>query len=613
MPEPNGAPPGTDQTRATDVMLTRADTSLSSFNAEARTVDITFASETPVRRRSWDTGLFDEILTVNKAAIDTSRFENMALVDSHNTYGLEARLGSILPGTLRFERNTAIVTAKISRNPKGELLFNDLADGHVLAASVGYRILEQVKTEAAPGGAATIRATRWQPMEITICAVGADPTASTRSIEGHTMPEVTTITAPVTQSRAERNTQIRTVAKSLGLAQHWIDEQVDSERSIDEINAAALAAVQARTAAAGAVQSVQVGTDHTDPTEVRSAMADALAHRLAPGTVKLEGRAAEYRGHRVLDMVADMAIARGERINTRNQSELLERAVGAHSTSDFPLLLSAAANKALLGQYAVEQPTYRKWAARKPFVDFKAHQFLRIGDFPAFTEIKESGEVKYGSMSENAESVTAKEYGTGVAIGRRALINDDLSALSDFSSTMAIRAANDENRLAYGVLTANGVLSDSVALFHATHGNLPTAAALADGPLGLAVLALRNQTSLDGMKLNLSPAYLVVGAALEVTARKLLTAVNATKTSDINPWANLAELVVDANLGATEWYLFASPSAAPTVVYGYVGSAEGPQVRSERDFDTQAVKVAASLDYAVGAIDYRGAVKNAGA
>ena len=40
---------------------------------------------------------------------------------------------------------------------------------------------------------------------------------------------------------------------------------------------------------------------------------------------------------------------------------------------------------------------------------------------------------------------------------------------------------------------------------------------------------------------------------------------------------------------------------------------EGPQVRSERDFDTQAVKVAASLDFAVGAIDYRGAYKNSGA
>src|SRR5690606_12541725 len=138
----------------------------------------------------------------------------------------------------------------------------------------------------------------------------------------------------------------------------------------DEINAAALAAVQARTAAAGAVQSVQVGQDHTDPTAIRTAMADALAHRIAPGAVRLEGRATEFRGHRLLDMVADMAVARGERVNLRDTSDLLERAVGAHSTSDLPLILSAASNKSLMAQYSLAQPTYRQWSARKPFVDF---------------------------------------------------------------------------------------------------------------------------------------------------------------------------------------------------------------------------------------------------
>jgi phage major head subunit gpT-like protein len=265
-----------------------------------------------------------------------------------------------------------------------------------------------------------------------------------------------------------------------------------------------------------------------------------------------------------------------------------------------------------LAQYQVAEPSYRKWAARKPFADFKEHQFLRVGDVPAFKEINEGGETVYGTISESAEKVSAKEYGTGIAIGRRALINDDLSALSDFSAGIAIRAAADENRLAYGVLKANGTLSDGVALFHATHKNLPTAAAFGANGVGAAVKALRAQTSLDGLQLNLQPAVLVVGPDLEVLARQLLAAVNATKTSDVNVWANFADLVVDANVGPTEYYVFASSSAAPVAVYGYVQGAEGPVIRSERDFDTQAVKVAASLDFGVGIIDYRGAVKNAG-
>jgi phage major head subunit gpT-like protein len=354
--------------------------------------------------------------------------------------------------------------------------------------------------------------------------------------------------------------------------------------------------------------------DNTDPIAIRSAMADALAYRIAPAACKLEGRAVAYRGIRVLDMVGELAVAAGERLNVRDQDALLQRAIGAHSTSDFPLLLSDAANKALLAQYQVAAPTYRKWAARKPFVDFKDHQFLRVGDFPAFKEIAEGGEVKYGTISENAEKVRAKEFGTGIAIGHRALINDDLSALSDFSAMIATRAAVDENRQAYGVLFANGALSDGKAIFHTDHVNKAASGTVLDGAnVALAVAALRGQKFLDGLALNLQPAFLVVGSQQEVAARQLLAAVMATKASDVNVWSQFAELIVDAEITDKRWYVFAAAGSAPVVVYGYVGGSEGPQVRTERDFDTQAVKVAAGLDFAVGAIDFRGAYLNAGA
>nr|CAD6606418.1 peptidase [Rhizobium sp. Khangiran2] len=427
------------------------------------------------------------------------------------------------------------------------------------------------------------------------------------------MTTVTTTTEPAA-NRGEINGQIRAAAKAAGLGQDFVDHHIDAESDVATVNAAALAALAARTAATSTVRTVQMGVDHTDPTEIRSAMADALAHRIAPGSVKLEGRATEYRGHSVLDLVGDIAAARGERVNLRDKDALLQRAVGARSTSDFPLLLVDAANKALMSQYQVAAPTYRTWAARKPFSDFKEHSFLRVGDVPAFKQINEGGETEYGTISENAEKISAREYGTGIAIGRRALINDDLSALSDFSSGIAIRVANDENKLAYGVLSTNAALSDGVALFHASHANLAASGTALDGTnVGVAVAALRAQKSLDGMVLNLQPAYLVVGPQQEVAGRMILAAVNATKASDVNVWSGFAELVVDANITGKEWYVFASPAAAPVVVYGYVGGTEGPVIRSERDFDTQAVKVAASLDFAVGSIDFRGAYKNSGA
>ncbi|MGV8832542.1 MAG: prohead protease/major capsid protein fusion protein [Devosia sp.] len=570
----------------------------STWNPDEWTFDLVLSAGA-TRTLQDGAGAFQETLDLSGATWP----DTIPMLDSHRQGSLDDNLGDIT--NIRLEGAEIVGTARLSKHsPKAQRLAAELTDGRSFSASIGYAVDQWAETK--PAGKRTLTAKSWRIMEASLVSVPADPKSKIRS---HAL--TTTVTTPATQTRAEINVAIRAAAKAAGLDQAFIDQHVDAESDIAVVNAAALAAIAARSAT-NVRSTVTTGTDHTDPLAIRSAMADALAHRLAPNAVKLEGRAAEYRGTRILDMVGDLAVANGDRFNQRDGEALLQRAVGAHSTSDFPLLLADAANKALLAQYAVAEPTYRKWSARKPFSDFKAHQFLRVGDVPAFKEIAEGGETVYGTISENAEKVTAKEYGTGIAIGRRALINDDLSALSDFSSGIALRAANDENRLAYGVLSANAALSDGVALFHATHGNLPAAAAFGAATIQAMVRALRAQTSLDGLRLNLQPAMLVVGAELEVAARTLLTAINATKTSDVNPWANFAELVVDSNLGATEHYLFASPGAAPVVVHGYVGGAEGPQVRSERDFDTQAIKIAASLDFAVGAIDFRGAVKNAG-
>ena len=565
----------------------------------------------PMRASSWnkDDWTFDLVLSTG-AAVERGGFvevldlagatwpETIPLLADHRQ-DLDNNIGDVT--NIRLEGAEIIGTAKLSKHSeKAKRIAAELSDGRSFSASIGYDVAKWAETNT--GGKRTLTAKSFSILECSLVSVPADKSAGIRS---HNTPERPTMT------RAEINAEIRSIAKATNLDAAWIDTQIDAEATVDQARAAAIEAMKTRTT--NTPSNIQVGADHTDPAAIRSAMSDALAHRLAPGAVKLEGRAVEFRSHRLLDMAGDLAVARGERVNLRDTEGLLQRAVGAHSTSDFPELVSAAANKALLAQYAVAAPTYRKWAARKPFADFKEHSFLRVGDVPAFTEIKEGGEVKYGTLSESAEKVTAKEYGTGIALGRRLLINDDLSALSDFSNGIATRAANDENALVYGVLKANPTMKDGNALFSVAHGNLPTAAAFGATGIAASVKAIRGQTSLDGMKLNLQPATLVVGVDLEVAARQLLAAVNATKTSDVNVWSNFAELVVDSELGATEYYIMAPASAAPTIVYGYVGGAEGPQIRTERDFDTLALKIAANLDFAAGAIDFRGAVKNAGA
>ncbi|NBW16040.1 MAG: terminase, partial [Caulobacteraceae bacterium] len=95
-----------------------------------------------------------------------------------------------------------------------------------------------------------------------------------------------------------------------------------------------------------------------DPTVLREAMAEALAVRAMPGYQAQDaGRHSEFLGWRPSEMVAELMRARGERNVPRDTAKLAERAF--HTTSDFPLLLSAAANKMLLAAYQPAQPTYR--------------------------------------------------------------------------------------------------------------------------------------------------------------------------------------------------------------------------------------------------------------
>lgn len=609
-------------TDAPDLLTREAPIRASSWNAERRTFELVLSAGSSVERFD-SAGAFDEVLDLRGAMAPAL----LPLLDNHNRFALDGRLGEV--SGVKLVRGELIGLARLSRHsPMAQRVAAELGDGVKFGVSIGYRVTAWAERINQRTKRREKVATAFEVLEASLVAIPADQVATTRSLSMDpeeittTNPTPTAIvvpppigaTAPLT--RAAINMEIRSIAGTAGLGDNWANQQIDNEAQLDTVRAAALAAMAQRSAAANSIRSTgaTIITDHTDPVAIRSAMADALAHRLAPAVCKIEGRAIEYRGSRILDMVGELATANGDRLNLRDQDALLQRAVGAHSTSDFPLLLAAAANKALLAQYQVAAPTYRKIAARKPFGDFKPHQFMRVGDFPAFKEIAENGEVKYGSISESAEKVTAKEYGTGIAIGRRALINDDLSALSDFSSMIALRAAVDENAMAYKVLRDNAALSDGKALFHADHGNKAASGTTLDGTnVGAAVAALRGQKSLDGLVLNLQPAFLVVGPAREVAARQLLAAVQATKASDVNVWSGFAELIVDAEITDNRWYIFASPGSAPVVVYGYVGGAEGPQVRTERDFDTQAVKVAAGLDFAAGAVDFRGAYLNAGA
>jgi hypothetical protein len=364
----------------------------------------------------------------------------------------------------------------------------------------------------------------------------------------------------------------------------------------------------------------ETGPANDDPAQLLEAMAEALAARSMPGYQPSgTGRHVEFMGWRPSDMVGELLRARGERNVPRNPTLIAERAF--HTTSDFPALLSAAANKMLLAAYTPAQPSYRQIFLRRDFRDFKPHRHLRVGDFPTLLPLNENGEIQAGTMSESQEIVLLQTFARRIRVTRPMLVNDDLGAFTDFAAAIGRRVADFENATAYGLLnTANGdgptLITGSAAVFSTAAARANKAGAGSALNLdGLAAgrAAIMKQKTLDGLPIAIGASMrLLVGPNQELAARQLTVSVQAAQIGNANVFAGFVQPLIEPQIASNRWYLFSDPSAAPVYVYGYLNGAEGPQVTTGPVSGVDGVEVSVIFDFGVGAIDWRGAWYNPG-
>jgi phage major head subunit gpT-like protein len=247
---------------------------------------------------------------------------------------------------------------------------------------------------------------------------------------------------------------------------------------------------------------------------------------------------------------------------------------------------------------------------------------MQIGDAPALLEVLEHGEFESGTIAESKEPVSLKTWGRIFAITRQALINDDLAAFAEIPAAFGRKAADKLSDLAWAIITVNGAMNDTVALFHNTHANLSgTSDAISVAALGAARAAMRNQKGIDGVTpLNLTPRYLIVPAAKETIADQFVSVVTPAQSSNANPFQPggrtpltvIAESRLDASSGVS-WYVAADASQVPLLHYVTLDGQEGPEVRQMEGFDVDGVRYRCRLDANFAAADHRAAFKNPGA
>lgn len=329
-----------------------------------------------------------------------------------------------------------------------------------------------------------------------------------------------------------------------------------------------------------------------------------------------------YRGSKLLD-VARASLERGG-VKTTGMGQLeIVAAAFTQGTSDFPVLLENTMHKSLQTAYARAALTWNRFCATGSVSDFRAHNRYRVGSFGALDAKNELGEFVNKSIPDGEKgSITAGTKGNIINLSREAIINDDLGAFVGLAASLGRAAARTVEVDVYALLALNSgagpTMADGFALFSSQHANLTTSAAISMAAIDLDRVAMASQLDVSGNDyLDLRPAVLLVPIALGGTARSINDAQydpdTANKLQKPNTVRGLFRDVVDTpRLSGNRRYLFADPSEAPVLEVAFLDGVQEPFLEQQDGFDVDGSRWKVRLDYGVAAIDYRGAVSNAG-
>ena len=606
---------------------------------ESRQVELSLSSEEPYQR--W---FGTEILSHDSDAIDIARLSEIGvMLFNHN---VDYVLGKVVSVELDEEAHKLRAVVEFDDDEESEKIYQKVKSGTLKGVSVGYRVSVWEDVEAGAtstngrfNGPCSV-AIKWEPMELSIVSVPADPTVGVgRSFkapqneqngdvnemsETNEQAQNVERTATITEPTPPTPAQPEGATREAGIQQERQRVQeisnlcrqfnINAEPFISDGSTVedTRAAVLERLAKERTPQNITIQADETD--KFRAAATDGLAIRAGITVEKPAAGAENFRGKSLIRLAAECC-ERFDGINTTNMGEEEIIRAALTGSGQFPGILSNTANKSMAQAYQTAPTTFQLWTGKGSNADFKAATRYRLSEADELEEITENGEFTNAEISEASVTASVATYGRSFSLTRKAIINDDLGALSTIPALYGAAARRMINKMVYAILTSNPTI-EGAALFHNDHKNL-SAEALSVAGLGKVKAKMARQKNIGGKEaLNIQPAFLIVPPELEVAAVQLISsAVDPTKANQTpNPFANRLNVVSDPELTtATEFYLAAAFGLCPTIEVTYLNGMETPTMESAVQFDTLGIKWRIYHDVGVNLLDFRGLAKSTGA
>ena len=634
----------------------------SSFDEKRNTIDVIFATGTPVRRFDWrNEEFYNEVLDMSKSSIRLDRLNSGApVLNTHDQFRLEDVIGVVEQASISDGKGFA--TLRLSENESNKDIINNIRAGILRNISVGYKI-HKAEERAIDGEIRKeIRAVDWEPLEVSFVPIPADSNAQVRSdnkeevfdcivtkilkgdgnmdpknipvpkkTEGEGTRAVEPVITPAPKQVAEPQVDIkealktdrkRTVfildaCKKHSLSDDVRSEFLESQKTIEEIGLEVLRKLEGQQSNKTLNdKTVTIGSENRS--QRMAAYERSLLHRSIPKKFELEKGDNEYNVPGLHSLMRTyLRNEHGERnVDGLNNSELVKRAL--HTGPDFAQIVENIANKSLMAGYMETSTTYQQFVMNRMVPDLKDISVTRISSGGVLAEVQPDGEYTYTSVTADGEKYRVKKYGEIIGFTEELLINDDLNAFTQIPMFQGQKVQRTENEFFWDLILTPQLMADNIAIFHADHNNLAAAgSALSVDSLSEGRTAFRLQEDPDGKRrLNLVPKYLVVPAALETAAQRLVTMITPRNATDVNPFSGQLEIVVESLLDSdtastTPHYLFGNMMMGPMAEKAMMNGV-GPQVTIKDSFDTDGMRTKIKHYFGMRVIDYRQFYKNPG-
>ena len=343
---------------------------------------------------------------------------------------------------------------------------------------------------------------------------------------------------------------------------------------------------------------------------------------LADKETRLQAAKTHFQNFSLIDF-AKASLERAGTSHAMLDPMKLVAAAITQTTSDFPVLLENTMHKALQDAYQTAPDTWSRFCNIGSVRDFRAHSRYRTGSIGNYDVVNEAGEYKNKTIPDGEKAtIQADTRGNIINLSRKMIVNDDLGAFLHIAADLGRAGRRTVEAAVYALLAENSSMGptmlDGDPLFHSNHSNIGSSSALSMAGIDADRVLLSSQTDVSGNDfLYLRPDIILTAIENGGLARSINASTYdpdaANKLQKPNIVAGLFSEVVDTpRLSGNRRYIFADPRQAPVIEVAFLNGLQEPYIEQQTAFTVDGTMYKARLDFGVAAVDYRGAVTNAG-